>query len=141
LKLAFIAEAPSQKLWRKTVVDEVSGCWLFTGSQSGWGYRQTWFHDRLVYVHRLSYMMYVGEIPNGHVVDHMCFNPSCWNPEHLRTLTPLENCRNGRRPTGKHHYTETCQRGHKLDRIRPDGRRYCHTCKMEGQRIRRALCA
>ena len=46
---------------------------------------------KMVKAHRAAYETWVGPIPEGLVVRHMCDNPPCINPEHLRTGTYLEN--------------------------------------------------
>ena len=41
-------------------------------------------------------MLWVGPIPEGYDVDHLCFNSRCCNPVHLETVTHKENVRRGR---------------------------------------------
>jgi hypothetical protein len=48
-----------------------------------------------MYVHRLSYMLLVGDIPKGMTLDHLCHNPKCCNPKHLEIVTKEENSRRG----------------------------------------------
>lgn len=45
--------------------------------------------------HRVSYEMYVGEpIANGLLIDHICHEPRCVRPEHLRVATHKLNVEN-----------------------------------------------
>lgn len=41
--------------------------------------------------HRTSYSVFVGDIPDGLIVRHMCDNPLCCNPEHLELGTMRDN--------------------------------------------------
>lgn len=45
--------------------------------------------------HRAAYEIFVGPIPHGLVIDHLCRNRRCINPAHLEAVTPVENCRRG----------------------------------------------
>lgn len=45
--------------------------------------------------HRLSIKVLNGEPPVG-IVDHICHEPSCVNPEHLCAVTPKQNAENRR---------------------------------------------
>ena len=55
--------------------------------------------------YRVAYELTYGEIPDGNVVRHMCGNPPCVNPYHLRTGTQANNGIDrramGREPVGE----------------------------------------
>lgn len=76
------------------VVKSDDGCWQWTAAKNDAGYGQMWIDSRIQYVHRWSYEQHVGPIPEGHFIDHICRNPSCVRPDHLRTVTPQENVQN-----------------------------------------------
>lgn len=72
-----------------------NGCWQWTGSlvQKGYGaLRDAGVNCR---AHRWSYEHFVGPIPDGLTLDHLCRNRGCVNPEHLEPVTSLENTRRG----------------------------------------------
>lgn len=66
------------------------GCWIWTGSidRDGYGY----LHDgRRHNAHRWTYEKFVGPIPDGLEIDHLCRVRPCVNPDHLEPVTRLEN--------------------------------------------------
>jgi len=48
----------------------------------------------VVLAHRYAWQRERGPIPEGIRVDHICHNPRCCNIEHLRLVTPKQNCEN-----------------------------------------------
>jgi hypothetical protein len=79
--------------WSK--VDKSQDCWLWTGGKDACGYGNAWFNNTNTKAHRISYTLIVGDIPKGLVLDHLCRNPPCVNPQHLEAVTHRENCRRG----------------------------------------------
>ena len=84
-----------------------SGCWLWLGSKDRIGYGAVWHDSKMYKVHRLMYQLSVGQIWHGLEIDHVCFQPSCINPQHLRTVTRKENCSHR-----KSRFRVTCKHGH-----------------------------
>jgi hypothetical protein len=73
-------------------------CWEWQGGSTPQGYGRTkGDHGKLVPAHRYFYELHIGPIPEGLVIDHLCKNPPCVNPDHLETVTVTENNRRGDR--------------------------------------------
>jgi hypothetical protein len=76
-------------------VNEDTGCWEWLGFRKNTGYGQFRHKGRTQPAHRFFYRLYVGEIPDGLHLDHLCRNRLCVNPEHLEPVTREENVRRG----------------------------------------------
>lgn len=79
-------------------------CLIWTGHILPNGYGQLQMAGKKKYVHRLAYELYIGQIPKGQFICHICDRKPCIEPAHLRAWTHDENmadARNkGRMPSG-----------------------------------------
>lgn len=87
-----IADVPAYLLAHK-VIDLNTGCWLWTRTKSSdkMGYRKLCVDGHRQPVHRWSYEVFIGPIPDNLLIRHSCNNPLCINPEHLLPGTHKDN--------------------------------------------------
>lgn len=127
-----LPELDSKSIW--DFIEVSNGCWLWTGKRNREGYGR----HGAKFAHRLSYEIHKGPIPAGMQIDHLCFNPSCVRPDHLRVTDPETN--NRRRLVA---LATECRRGHPFTpentARQQGGRRLCRQCNRDGQRRRYRL--
>ena len=70
-------------------------CWIWQLGLTPKGYarRRLPGETRMTFVHRASYQMKHGQVPDDLVIDHLCQQKSCVNPDHLEPVTIGENLR------------------------------------------------
>ncbi len=113
------------------------GCIIFTGSLNykGYGTIRISRTKQRAYTHRVMYEHFIGPIPQGLVLDHLCRVRRCCNPYHLEPVTNRENYMRGDRRSATTH----CPQGHPYDEAntyvyvnRAGVRaRVCRTCRRE----------
>ena len=118
-----------QRFDEKYRVDD-SGCWLWTEWLDSDGYGIISIKHKNHRAHRVSYERYVGKIPDGMVIDHLCRVRHCVNPDHLRVVTNAENVLCGEGKTARLARQTHCINGHSLEDayITKDGYRQCTPC-------------
>ena len=71
--------------------DGPDDCWEWTACLIRGGYSQFSENGKNVLGHRWAYEHWIGPIPEGLEIDHLCRNRWCVNPEHLEVVTRKEN--------------------------------------------------
>jgi hypothetical protein len=115
------------------IVDQ-NGCWIWQRAlRNGYGVAREPAGGQGP-AHRIFYERFVGPIPEGLQLDHICRTPACVNPEHLEPVTLQENVRRGLAPSAVNARKRFCIRGHELteDNIyrppREPHKRACREC-------------
>lgn len=125
------------RFWDRVRTDDESGCWLWTGYIRPAGYGEFWVKGKKA-AHRWAYERFVGPIPEGLQLDHLCRVRHCVNPDHLEPVTNWENTRRGVGFAARRYVAEACERsGHPLtgeNMYLHEGRRRCKECRRESNR-------
>lgn len=111
---------------------ELGECWLWKGYVAPGRYAQFKVDGQPHLAHRWSYMTFVGPIPAGMQIDHLCVTPRCVRPTHLEPVTGRENLLRGRTFQAENAAKTECVNGHPFDEanthITPKGTRRCRAC-------------
>ena len=92
-----------ERLWKKVNKEgpipskcpELGCCWEWMGFRSPQGYgRLRDDSGNTVILHRSVFEIHTGYALNGQDLDHICNNPCCVNPNHLRIATRSQNAYN-----------------------------------------------
>jgi hypothetical protein len=123
----------------KYLADTTTGCWCWLGALDSDGYAaqmkigsRTDGSRRQVKPHRWIYEQERGKIGEGLVIDHLCRNRRCVNPEHMEAVTPLVNHQRGLRAR-----RTVCPKGHAIagtNLLPRKGGARCRICSYEYQR-------
>lgn len=80
-----------ERFEEKYIPEPNSGCWLWTGSCDQAGYGLLAFRRKTWKAHRVSWVIFHGEIPDGMKVCHRCDVRCCVNPGHFFLGSQLDN--------------------------------------------------
>lgn len=95
-------EWPLPEKAQRYVVDRIvmhgkNECWRWRGAHDshGYGKADAGSLGKSYSAHKVAYMTFVGPVPFGHQLDHLCGNRWCCRPSHLEPVTPETNVRRG----------------------------------------------
>lgn len=116
-------------------IDPNSRCWKWKAGKTNKGYGAFYINQKQHTAHRLSYRLFVGEIPIGLDLDHLCRNRDCCNPSHLEAVTRRENLLRGNTIPALNATKTHCKHGHEFTPentiIKKTGSRDCRLCHLE----------
>lgn len=120
------------RFWSK--VDKSGECWLWVGKlhrANAWGYGRIHMAGKSYKVHRLSYLLAHGDLPEDKCVCHTCDNPRCVRPDHLFLGTHADNVRD-RNHKGRQVVGEGITTSHlTADQVRYIREAYASGCKLQ----------
>jgi hypothetical protein len=130
-------------------------CWPWTGAVGDRGYGVTKRTEGETLAHRAIYAVFVGPIPEGATIDHLCHkhdecdggdecpHRKCCNwLAHLKVAPGVANMMRGNGPSAINARKDRCIRGHLFDEANTirsrSGKRRCRKCRQTYRRERRA---
>lgn len=129
-----------------------NGCWEWQGGlvypprstpygHFSFGKASAVFTGQQMTSHKAAYLLFVGQVPPGLELDHLCRNTICACPTHLEAVTHRENVLRGVCPSAKNAQKTHCKRGHEFtpentypQKNRSGNGRACRTCEREKSR-------
>ena len=120
----------AERFWRKVTAS--GPCWEWSKGLNANGYGTFHAQRRTHAAHRHAWEILVGPIPEGLVLDHLCRNRACVNPDHLEPVSHVENVMRGYGAMARHARMDTCKRGHEFT---PENTyhyrtsRFCRACR------------
>lgn len=130
------------------IQNQANGCWIWVGLKNPQGYGRVSRYARdsvkkNFSIHRVAYEAIKGPIQAGMVIDHLCRNKACCNPEHLEAVTSRENILRGVGASALNAKKTHCINGHEFSiqntLVRKNGsnlRRVCRQCRRIRDRLR-----
>ena len=136
--MEYLTKQELDRFKTKYVVNS-KGCWVWQDRLDKDGYGDFYLRGANRRAHRVAYYSVNGEIEKGNVVNHVCRNTSCVNPQHLQSTTAKENSMKDSSGLGYiNSQKTTCPKGHTYDKTvtyAEKTQRVCTICYNEAKRI------
>lgn len=137
-----VERLPVEVRIRRNIVVDDAGCWIWIGhvGPNGYGRMQVpraeggW---KTGSAHRTSYQTFVGPIPAGMELDHLCKVKRCVNPQHLEPVDRRLNNERSDSPSAINARKSECVNGHPFSEANTyvnEGGRHCRACRREATR-------
>jgi hypothetical protein len=128
--IGLLTNSDKARFWAK--VDTSGDCWEWTAYRdaAGYGIFQLGKTGPRK-AHRVSWALTNGEPDPALVIDHLCRNRACVNPDHMEQVTQRSNVLRGTAPAAQQARRTECRHGHPLsgsNLMVSRGRRICRTC-------------
>jgi len=129
---------PAEDRFLKKVIltDDLDSCWLWLGkpkkNKTGTPYGTLRVGNKLIPAHQFAYELFVGPIPQGCELDHLCRNTMCVNPLHIEPVAHRVNVLRGISPNAINARKTHCPKGHSYNKentyVNANGHRSCKIC-------------
>lgn len=121
----------------RRLADKSGNCWLWTGRLDKDGYGRITVNQRPGRAHRVAYETFVGAIPEGMEIDHLCRVRHCVKPDHLEPVPHQLNVARAFSANDAERNPDECLHGHVLDESNAylvQGSRQCRECHRKRNR-------
>lgn len=131
---------PIDRFREKFTEDPQTGCWRWIAyiKSNGYAYFGLSREEGNVYAHRWAYEYFVGPIPEGMDLDHLCRTRDCVNPAHLEPVPRRTNLLRGKTTPAVNVAKTRCPQGHEYSPentyVDSTGARHCKACRLERSR-------